>query len=144
MVNCHRFYPLTELNWIIYTTDGNTRPIGSEGRDLINFGGQAQGNGMLTWAIGARYKISESAQIGGAFEFPSPARATSSATASRSTSSCGTSAAAAAELVVATSPDVTAQESQQQRVGKIPNRGIFFVVCRNSSISKSLLRSGRN
>ena len=25
---------------------------------------------MLTWAIGARYKISESAQIGGAFELP--------------------------------------------------------------------------
>jgi hypothetical protein len=68
--NCHRFYPLTELNWLIYTADGNSRPIGSEGRDLINFGGQAQGKGMMTWAIGARYKISEAAQIGGAFELP--------------------------------------------------------------------------
>ena len=68
--NCHRFYPLMELNWLIYTTDGSSRPIGSEGRDLINFGGQAAGNGMMTWAIGARYKISEAAQLGGAFELP--------------------------------------------------------------------------
>jgi len=58
------------LNWLIYTSNGNSRPIGAEGRDLINFGGQAKGDGMLTWAIGARYKISESAQIGGAFEIP--------------------------------------------------------------------------
>ena len=41
-----------------------------EGRDLINFGGQAKGNGLLTAAFGARFKISESAQFGGAFEFP--------------------------------------------------------------------------
>lgn len=68
--NCHQFYPLMELNWLIYTADGNSRPIGSEGRDLINFGGQAQGKGMMTWAIGARYKISESAQLGAAFELP--------------------------------------------------------------------------
>jgi hypothetical protein len=68
--NCHRFYPLTELNWLIYTSNGTSIPIGSEGRDLINFGSQAKGNGMITWAIGARYKISESAQIGGAFELP--------------------------------------------------------------------------
>jgi hypothetical protein len=68
--NAHRFYPLTELNWLIYTTNGHSRPIGSEGRDLINFGGQAKGKGLLTWAIGARYKISESAQLGAAFELP--------------------------------------------------------------------------
>jgi len=70
VANNHRFYPLTELNWIIYTSNGHTRPFGSEGRDLFNFGAQAKGNGMLTWAIGARYKITESAQIGGAFELP--------------------------------------------------------------------------
>lgn len=68
--NRHKFYPLMEMNWIMYTSNGTSRPIGSEGRDLINFGGQASGNGMVTWAIGARYKISESAQIGGAFELP--------------------------------------------------------------------------
>ena len=57
--NNHHFYPLTELNWLIYTSNGTSRPIGSEGRDLINFGSQASGNGMVTWAIGARYKINE-------------------------------------------------------------------------------------
>jgi len=39
------------------------------GRDLINFGGQGK-NGLLTGAFGARYKITESAQVGTAFEFP--------------------------------------------------------------------------
>lgn len=68
--NFHRFYPLMELNWVLNTTDGKTLPIGSEGRDLINFGGQAGGSGLLTAAFGGRVKISESAQLGGAFEFP--------------------------------------------------------------------------
>ncbi len=69
--NNHRFYPLTGLNWIVYTANGKERPfIGAEGRDLLNVGGIARGKGMLTWAIGARYKIHESAQLGGAFELP--------------------------------------------------------------------------
>lgn len=68
--NWHRFYPLVELNYYLYTTNGNSNPIGSEGRDLINFGGQAKGNGLLTMAFGARFKIVENAQVGGAFEFP--------------------------------------------------------------------------
>jgi hypothetical protein len=66
----HRFYPLAELNYVLYTTNGNSSPIGSEGRDLINFGSQASGKGLLTGALGARFKITESAQIGGAFEIP--------------------------------------------------------------------------
>ena len=70
LFNSHKFYPLTEMNWIITTTDGTTFPGGVEGRDLFNLGGQASGSGLLTWAFGARYKFSESAQIGGAFEFP--------------------------------------------------------------------------
>jgi len=41
-----------------------------EGRDLINFGGQAKGHGLLTWALGARFKFTEHAQVGAAFEFP--------------------------------------------------------------------------
>lgn len=68
--NFHRFYPLVELNWVLNTTDGNTVPLGSEGRDLINFGSQAQGKGLLTMALGGRGKISENAQLGAAFEFP--------------------------------------------------------------------------
>jgi hypothetical protein len=68
--NLHRFYPLMELNWIVNTTRGNSVPIGAEGRDLVNFGGQAAGSGLLTMALGGRVKISECAQIGAAFEFP--------------------------------------------------------------------------
>jgi hypothetical protein len=70
VMNYHRFYPLMEMNWFLVTTNGNARPIGIEGRDLIDFGGNAKGQGLLTWAIGGRYKISECAQIGAAFEIP--------------------------------------------------------------------------
>ncbi len=68
--NFHRFYPLVEMNWFLVTTDGQSRPVGAEGRDLFNLGGQAAGTGLLTGAFGGRYKITESAQIGAAFEFP--------------------------------------------------------------------------
>jgi hypothetical protein len=70
VANLHRFYPLMELNWFLVTTDGHSRPIGIEGRDLINFGGQAAGTGLLTGAFGGRVKLSEAAQLGSAFEFP--------------------------------------------------------------------------
>ena len=68
--NYHRFYPLVELNWFLNTANGRSTPIGSEGRDLINFGGQARGSGLMTGAFGGRVKLTESAQLGGAFESP--------------------------------------------------------------------------
>jgi hypothetical protein len=68
--NLHRFYPLVEMNWFLVTADGRARPVGAEGRDLFNVGGQASGTGLLTGAFGGRVKITESAQIGAAFEFP--------------------------------------------------------------------------
>ncbi len=67
--NVHRFYPLVELNWFLYTADGKALPIGSEGRDLINFGGQAK-NGLLTGTVGGRVKITEHAQVGVGYEVP--------------------------------------------------------------------------
>ncbi|MBN9121670.1 MAG: hypothetical protein J0I06_21420 [Planctomycetes bacterium] len=70
VANLHRIYPLMELNWVLNTTDGRSTPIGAEGRDLINFGGQAKGTGLLTAAFGGRGKITENAQLGGAFEIP--------------------------------------------------------------------------
>ena len=70
VANWNRFFPMTEFNWLIYTTDGQTYPIGTEGRDLINFGGQSSGVGQLTWAIGGRVKLTESAQVGFAYEMP--------------------------------------------------------------------------
>ncbi|HEY2786399.1 MAG TPA: hypothetical protein VGJ05_15640 [Fimbriiglobus sp.] len=67
----HRFYPLMEMNYFLYTKDGQARPgFGAEGRDLANIGANAEGSNLLTWAIGGRFKISESAQIGAAFELP--------------------------------------------------------------------------
>jgi hypothetical protein len=66
----HRFYPLAELNWVIYTGNGKSTPIGAEGRDLANFGGQPHGSGLLTLALGGRGKINENAQLGGVIEFP--------------------------------------------------------------------------
>jgi hypothetical protein len=68
--NLHRFYPLFEMNWFLNATSGRSTPIGAEGRDLINFGGQASGTGLLTGAFGGRIKITEYAQFGAAFEFP--------------------------------------------------------------------------
>lgn len=70
VLNQNHFFPLVEMNWFTYTTNGHSVPIGVEGQDLINFGGQARGQGLLTGAIGARYKFSENYQIGGAFEIP--------------------------------------------------------------------------
>lgn len=71
VMNLNRIYPLAELNYTLYTTNGTGNPnIGSEGRDLINFGGQARGNGLLSAAFGARGKLTESAQLGAAFEIP--------------------------------------------------------------------------
>ncbi len=71
VLNWHRFYPLFEMNYYLMTTDGTTRPnVGAEGRDLFNLGSSAKGNGLLTGAFGARFKITEGAQVGTAFEFP--------------------------------------------------------------------------
>ncbi len=70
VMNLHRFYPVAELNWFLTTTNGNARAMGAEGRDLINFGGQAKGTGLLTGALGGRVKITENAQFGATFEIP--------------------------------------------------------------------------
>jgi hypothetical protein len=68
--NAHRIFPLAELTWTRYTTNGTSWPIVGEGRDLINFGGMAKGNSLLTGALGARFRITKNADIGGAFELP--------------------------------------------------------------------------
>ncbi len=70
VLNKHKFYPLVEMNWLYYTKNGNGLPVATEGRDLFNLGGQAKNTGMITAAFGGRYKITECAQVGAAFEFP--------------------------------------------------------------------------
>ncbi len=68
--NKGRIFPLIEMNWIRYTTDGSATNLGVEGRDLANFGSQRAGTGLLTIAAGARVKLSDRWQLGGAFELP--------------------------------------------------------------------------
>jgi len=66
-----KIFPLIELNWFRYTTNGSARPFfGFEGRDLGNVGAQVSGRDLLTVAAGARYKFSERFQCGAAAEFP--------------------------------------------------------------------------
>lgn len=66
----HRFYPVAELNYFQFTKGGE-RFFSGQGHDLINTGAERSASASLvTGAIGARYKITEAAQIGGAFELP--------------------------------------------------------------------------
>lgn len=68
--NAHRFFPLAELNWFQYTTDGQARFIKGEGRDLINFGSLGDGSSLVTGALGAKFKPTKNTEVGAAFEMP--------------------------------------------------------------------------
>ncbi|MBL8867293.1 MAG: hypothetical protein JNK93_17180 [Planctomycetia bacterium] len=68
--NNHRLYPVAELNWFQYTRSGSAQSVSGEGHDLFNFGSKSRGASLVTGALGARYKITEAAQIGAAFELP--------------------------------------------------------------------------
>jgi hypothetical protein len=68
--NAHRFYPVLEMNWFQYTTNGNARLISGEGRDLINFGSLAKGSSLVTGAVGGRVKLTRNTEIGAAYEMP--------------------------------------------------------------------------
>ncbi len=70
VANKQKFFPLVELNWVAVTTDGKARQIAGEGRDLFNAGGMAKGSSLLTGAVGLRYRITPSIEIGGAYESP--------------------------------------------------------------------------
>src|SRR5262249_9422532 len=72
-VGClHKIYPLVELNWFHYTTNGGAQPfpLGFEGKDLFNFGSPGiAGHNELSIAVGARFKPLEAVQFGVAAEF---------------------------------------------------------------------------
>ncbi|OWK36261.1 hypothetical protein [Fimbriiglobus ruber] len=70
VMNTHRFYPLAEMNWYQYTTNGTANLIAGEGRDLVNFGSSAKGSGLVTWALGGRIKLTKNVELGGAYEMP--------------------------------------------------------------------------
>jgi hypothetical protein len=71
IANCHKYYPLVELNWFHYTNNGQTRDLMFEGKDLFNFGSMhIAGHNYLTMAVGGRWVPMQWLQFGGAFEFP--------------------------------------------------------------------------
>jgi hypothetical protein len=71
VLNAHKLYPLVELNWFHYYTNGRANTFPFEGLDLANLGAtQIAGKNTVTAALGARYKFREWAQVGTAFEFP--------------------------------------------------------------------------
>lgn len=71
VANWNRIFPLLELNWFHYTSNGTANPLlGFEGQDLANIGAARKGSNFLSVAIGARYKFSEPVQMGVACEFP--------------------------------------------------------------------------
>jgi hypothetical protein len=70
VANLHKIYPLMELNWTHYTSNGQVRDQGFEGRDLFNFGATGvSGHNSVTFAVGARYKFREWLQTGIATEW---------------------------------------------------------------------------
>jgi hypothetical protein len=69
--NLHKIYPLLELNWRYYSTNGKANVQTFEGGDLINYGAtDVSGRNNLSLAPGLRYKFNENFQLGTALEFP--------------------------------------------------------------------------
>jgi hypothetical protein len=65
------FYPLAEFGLIHVLAAGNRLPIADEGQDYFNIGSSAsQGETITTFAVGARYRLSDSVDIGAAYQFP--------------------------------------------------------------------------
>ncbi len=69
--NLNRIYPLIEMNFFYYTSNGKANNLNFEGRDLFNFGSTSiSGRSELSLALGARYKINENIQFGLVGEVP--------------------------------------------------------------------------
>ncbi len=68
--NLKKIYPLVELNYTYYASNGEHEPVNFEGRDLFHFGStMVHGLNELTIALGLRYKVSEQIQLGVVGEF---------------------------------------------------------------------------
>lgn len=68
-----KFYPLLECNWFHYVAAGNHGfPTGiGEGDGLLNLGTSGVvGNDLVTLAVGAKYRFTNCAELGAAWEFP--------------------------------------------------------------------------
>lgn len=70
-VDFHRVYPVIEMSWFHYSSNGQDRPdLRFEGRDLANIGSYAKGRNYLSIAPGVRFNITDSWQLGVSTEFP--------------------------------------------------------------------------
>ncbi|WP_020471171.1 hypothetical protein [Zavarzinella formosa] len=71
VLDSHRFYPVIEMSWFHYTSDGKERPyLAFEGRDLANIGAPVKGRDYLTIAPGFRFNLTQAWQFGVSTEFP--------------------------------------------------------------------------
>lgn len=65
------FYPLLEFNMFQVLAAGNRLPIADEGQDFFNLGAsEAEGKTVVTAAAGARYRLSDSLDLGAAYQIP--------------------------------------------------------------------------
>lgn len=65
------FYPLVEFNLIHATSGGERLPIPDEGEDFFNFGASAvAGKNLVAMGVGARYRITDSVDLGAVYQFP--------------------------------------------------------------------------
>jgi hypothetical protein len=74
-----QFFPAVEINGVTYTRNGNLRIAGTrvnfEGDDLINLGSAGvAGQTVMTLAVGARYRFSDTMSVGAAWEYPITSR----------------------------------------------------------------------
>jgi hypothetical protein len=66
----HRFFPLFEVNWFHYTGTGDTRSVGFEGADLVNFGSRTlDGTDYVYLGPGFRYRFRDWWEAGVAAEW---------------------------------------------------------------------------
>jgi hypothetical protein len=71
IANWGRIFPLVELNWFHYTSNGRDRPWANfELVDIGNVGAPVKGRDFLSIAIGARLKATQCLTFGLATEFP--------------------------------------------------------------------------
>jgi len=64
-----KFYPLIEFNGFTTIDHGNRTPGDFEGIDLVNFGSTDSGT-VVTFGVGARYRLSDHLLLGAAYETP--------------------------------------------------------------------------
>ncbi len=65
------FYPSIEFNMVHVVDAGNRIALPGEGFDLVNFGSaNSEGSTVITMGVGARYRVTDSVDIGTVYEFP--------------------------------------------------------------------------